>query len=403
MTESTSPTSDGGNSEFLESVRRHVEQGDWVKLVLSKCRGSLSEVVRLEMRPVLVRQTPMVSILFRYATRDDTYNATWSEAEAWLSARLGVEVFAANLLLTQGCVEGLWSRKGRPTVRQLAGVSGEAASLQHNRDKCRFVDPRSPWLRPLGLVDGSWRVLPTMAHKWKQINKFVEVVQGALKGWNPEAPIRALDFGSGKGYLTFALYGLLTERMGVKGQVVGVELRPELVALGNQTALRVGYGGLRFEVGELSERTAEEVDLLIALHACDVATDMALRMGVQGSARVIVCSPCCHKEVRPQMRAPVELAAVMRYGVHIGVMSEMVTDTMRCLLLEAHGYVVQAFEFIAMEHTDKNKMLLAVKGGVPQRRREKAVQEYLALKHWFGIGHHHLEQTLGLPAGEGIE
>lgn len=398
MTQSTPPASGGGNSEFLESFRDHVQRGDWVKLVLSKCRGSLAEVQRVEMRPVLVRQAHMLSVLFRYPNRDDTQNVTWPEAESWLTARLGVEVFAANLLLTQGSVEGLWSRKGSETVRQVGGVRRDAVSLQHNREKRRFVDPRSPWLRPLGLVDSSHRVLPTMAHKWKQINKFVEVVEGALKDWAPLSPVRALDFGAGKGYLTFALYGVLTGQMGLEAQVVRVELRPELVALGNQTASRLRYDGLRFEVGQLSERAAQEVDLLIALHACDVATDMALRMGVQGNARLIICSPCCHKEVRPQMRAPAELAAVMRYGVQLGALSEMVTDTLRALLLEAHGYSVQVFEFIAMEHTDKNRMLLAVRGGVTQRRREKAAQEYLALKQWFGIVHQHLESTLGLPA-----
>jgi SAM-dependent methyltransferase len=210
-----------------------------------------------------------------------------------------------------------------------------------------------------------------MSRKWKQINKFVEVFASALRASHlldvdPTAkaarrPVRVVDFGAGKGYLTFAVHDHLLHQPGVDAQVAGVELRPDMVRLGNAVVAQLGLAGLRFEEGDVRSRAVQPIDVMIALHACDTATDHAIHLGLRGGASIILCSPCCHKELRPQLLSPHPLRPILQHGVHLGQQAEMLTDGLRAMLLDACGYDTQVFEFVALEHTQKNKMILAVK------------------------------------------
>ena len=162
-----------------------------------------------------------------------------------------------------------------------------------------------------------------MARKWKQINKFIEVFSHALshsplQRRDPQLPIHVVDFGSGKGYLTFAMHDYLRNSLGLQGQVTGVELREDMVRLGNTAAARLEQPGLRFEHGDVRTYTPAAIDVMIALHACDVATDYALHLGIRSNAAIIMCSPCCHKQIRPQMHTPSLLKPMLQYGVHLG-------------------------------------------------------------------------------------
>jgi SAM-dependent methyltransferase len=204
--------------------------------------------------------------------------------------------------------------------------------------------------------------VPAMSRKWKQINKFVEVFAAALKrSALAESPaVRVADFGSGKGYLTFAVHEWLRAQ-GKQAHVTGVELRQDMVQLCNEAAQRHQLEGLQFDLGDVRSYQPGRLDVMIALHACDVATDHAIHLGMRAGAAIIMCSPCCHKQLRPQMQAPAALRPLLQHGIHMGQEAEMVTDTLRAMLLEAMGYETQVFEFIALEHTSKNKMILAVK------------------------------------------
>ena len=216
-----------------------------------------------------------------------------------------------------------------------------------------------------------------MSRKWKQINKFVEIVDHALHAAGLVArgqPVRVLDFGAGKGYLTFAVHHHLVRTLGLPAEVIGVELRPDLVALCNGAADRLGLAGLRFEAGDVSRLEARPVDVMIALHACDTATDHAIHLGLQGGASIILCSPCCHKEVRPQLLSPHPLRPILQHGVHLGQQAEMLTDGLRAMLLDACGYDTQVFEFVALEHTSKNKMILATRLALDDAQRARVRQ-----------------------------
>ena len=199
--------------------------------------------------------------------------------------------------------------------------------------------------------------------------------------------------GSGKGYLTFAVYDYLNRRPGLKARVTGVEARAELVELCNRVAREAGFERLSFQTGFIEEFELPETDILIALHACDTATDDALFKGVAANASVIITAPCCHKEVRPQIQTPEPLRGVLRHGVLLEREAESVTDSLRALLLEHAGYKVKVFEFISTEHTRKNTMIAGVKregeaGG------DSAWRQYQTLKEFYGVRVQRLERLL---------
>jgi len=238
-----------------------------------------------------------------------------------------------------------------------------------------------------------------MARKWKQINKFVEVLDNALDATALKAggPIDVHDFGSGKGYLTFAMHDYLRHTLGLPAQVTGVELRADMVELGNTAVRRLGLDGLRFEQGDVRSVAPAHIDVMVALHACDTATDHAIHSGVRAGAAIILCSPCCHKELRPQLLQPHPLRPILKHGVHLGQEAEMLTDSLRALLLDACGYDTQVFEFVALEHTQKNKMILAVKRAVP-RPAGAAWEQVRELKGYYGVRDQCLERLLRADA-----
>jgi hypothetical protein len=274
----------------------------------------------------------------------------------------------------------------------------------HERAKRRLLSLEAPFLQALGVVDRGGALVPAMARKWKQINKFAEVLDHALdeaglaQGTPPEgaAPLQVVDFGAGKGYLTFATHHHLATTRGWPVRTLGVELRQELVDLCNEAARRCELAGLEFECGDVSRVVPEKVDVMIALHACDTATDHALATGIRAGAAVILSSPCCHKQLRPQLELPQVLRPMLRHGIHLAQEAEMLTDSLRALLLEAHGYDAQVFEFISLEHTSKNKMILAVRRRqpLPAARHQALLDEIQRIKAFYGVKEHCLESLL---------
>ncbi|HSC75164.1 MAG TPA: SAM-dependent methyltransferase, partial [Pseudomonadales bacterium] len=202
-----------------------------------------------------------------------------------------------------------------------------------------------------------------------------------------------VDFGSGKGYLTFALHDYLRHTLHNKAEVTGVELREELVALCNTAAAKLDYEGLSFVCGDVKTHAPDNIDVMIALHACDTATDYAIHYGIRANASIILCSPCCHKQLRPQLQSPALLQPMLQFGVHMGQEAEMITDSLRALLLEANGYDTKVFEFVSLEHTNKNKMILAVKKSI-QTSPDLILKQIADIKQFYGITEHCLETLL---------
>ena len=381
--------------QFIGLLSKSLEQDSFVKLVLAKYHGPEPDLLRVIARRLTVRGAPCLSFVYRYKTRDVTKNVPIAEAIAAIGEVLGSAFENAHLLTTTQDIQLAVSRKGKYSLRAGRAEVTAAPLEEHDREKRRFLELDRPFLAALGVTDQEHRLIPAMARKWKQINKFIEVLDHAfassdLKG---AKEVRVVDFGSGKGYLTFAVHDYLANTLGIAARVTGVELREDLVQTCNAAVERSASAGLTFEHGDIRSHAAEPIDIMIALHACDTATDFAIHAGIRAGASIIMCAPCCHKEIRPQMQSPPLLRPLLQHGIHLGQEAEMVTDGLRALLLESQGYEAKIFEFVSLEHTSKNKMILAVKRA-HAAGREAVDAQIREIKAYYGIREQSLERLL---------
>jgi SAM-dependent methyltransferase len=407
-----SPDPSGPPARFIAHLTASLADGSFVKLLFGRPRGgAAADLHGVSVRRLSLRGEDGLSFVHRHATRDVTANLPLADALALVRDKLLPEFAHAHLVTTRQDVQLAIGKKGRPLLRvgRLAGAPDAAraapAVQAHDREKHRFLDLSRPFLAELGVTDAEQRLIPAMSRKWKQINKFVEILDHALvsAGLAARSPLRVLDFGSGKGYLTFAVHDYLRNTLGVEARVTGVELRGDLVELCNGAARRLGLAGLAFEQGDVRTHAADAVDVMIALHACDTATDVAIHAGIRAGAGVILCSPCCHKQLRPQMASPRLLQPLLQHGIHMGQEAEMVTDGLRALLLESENYATQVFEFVSLEHTSKNKMILAVhrREPLPAARRAELQRQIAEIKGFYGVREQCLETLLCGPAAAG--
>ncbi|WP_134724071.1 class I SAM-dependent methyltransferase [Pseudomonas viridiflava] len=383
-------------AQFLGLLDTSLSQNSLIKLVLAKYVGSEAELQRVIIKPLTVREQPCLSFVYRYKTRDITKNFPLAEAVDVIAGLIPESFKNAHLLSLTDEVQLEFSKKGKSTLfKSKAQQEREAPAAGHDREKKRYLELTRPFLTDLGVTNRQHELIPAMSRKWKQINKFIEVFSHALTS-SPlklDQPVKVADFGSGKGYLTLAIHDYLRNTLQAQGEVTGVELREDMVTLCNNAAARLEHPGLVFKHGDVRTVAPSELDVMIALHACDIATDYAIHMGIRSGASIIMCSPCCHKQIRLQIQSPTLLKPMLQYGLHMGQQAEMVTDSLRALLLEACGYETKVFEFISLEHTNKNKMILAVKRAEPVDPAHllARIQE---LKAFYGITEQCLETLL---------
>ena len=242
----------------------------------------------------------------------------------------------------------------------------------------------------MGITNQKGEVLKNSQRKFRQINKFIEIIDSLL----PEKPknnlFKIVDVGSGKGYLTFALYDYLKNVKDWNPEIYGIELRKPLVDFCNEIAKDSGFEQLQFIAKDIDDFEVEKLDMLIALHACDIATDIAIAKGIQSMAEIIVVAPCCHKQIRKEINCQTDMSAVLKHGILEERQAELITDGIRALLLEANGYKTKVFEFISTEHTSKNLMIV----GIKSKPNPEALQKVEAIKKEFGIHYHYLEKLL---------
>lgn len=231
-----------------------------------------------------------------------------------------------------------------------------------------------------------------MSDKYRQIHHFLELLAPALRSLPSGKQLRVIDMGSGKGYLTFAIYAFLKQE-GYNAEVLGVERRHALVDLCNRVAAQCDFDALQFKVREISGVALDGVDVVVALHACDTATDDATYRGIAAEAQLIFLAPCCHKELRPQLTPPDALAPLFMHGIQIERMAEAITDALRCMYLEASGYTTRIQEFIALEHTNKNLLIIAAKSS-KAIDHDALFQKASDFQARFGIAHQRLGELL---------
>ena len=301
-----------------------------------------------------------------------------------------MENFRQMQLETQSAaVSALVSKKGKVTVKKKLRARKKApAATDHNRKKHYILEEGIPvpFLQDLGVMTAEGKIVRTKFDKFRQINRFLEFIQDVLPKLPREREIRILDFGCGKSYLTFAMYYYLHELQGLDVRILGLDLKEDVIRTCNQLSQRYGYEKLRFLEGNIADYTgADEVDMVVTLHACDTATDFALAKAVGWKAKVILSVPCCQHELNGQMENEL-LRPILQYGLIKERLAALVTDGLRAQYLEREGYDVQVLEFIDMEHTPKNILLRAVRTG-KRGENDAALQ---ACEEFF-----HVSPTLG--------
>ncbi len=389
--------------EFLALLAKSVEEGRFVKMTLGHPapapEGAPERPLKLLLRPVTIRERLCCSVVSRFARRDETKNLGFPEMLASVRRRLGNEFLSAHLVTQEEELQ--LDLGGKPRLRTVRKPHA-AASLEHDRARSRRVDVSAPYLRALEVTDAQGRVRERMGDKFRQIERFVDLLASASKecGAPEGGPLKFCDMGCGKGYLTFAAFDYFRRVEGRAVEGAGVEVREDLTQLCNRVAGECGFAGLRFVASPIAGFALPPgLDLLIALHACNTATDDALFAGIRAGARMILAAPCCHKELRPQVDAAwasSPLADVLRHGLFAERHAEMATDALRALLLEREGYRVRVAEFVSLEHTAKNVMLIATRRERPLAAQavEEIDARIAALKAFYGIEHQFLETLL---------
>ena len=260
----------------------------------------------------------------------------------------------------------LVSKKGKVTIKSKIKKGGKKKiDMSHDRKKKYVLEEGVPvpFLQDLGVMTQDGKIVRAKSDKFRQINRFLEFIEDILPELDKGRELTILDFGCGKSYLTFAMYYYLHELKSYDIRIIGLDLKTDVIRKCNGLAKKYQYDKLTFLEGNIADYTgAEEVDMVVTLHACDTATDFALAKAIGWNAKVILSVPCCQHELNRQMKNDV-LSPIMNYGLLKERMAALVTDGLRAEYLKREGYDVQVLEFIDMEHTPKNILLRAVKTG----------------------------------------
>lgn len=378
-------------SDFRDDLRTHILNPDtFVQAVFKgQQRGASQPWRQVVVRPVLVQGARHLQISWLDETQDITKNFAEADAAAEVDAVLALPFRNWLVAGTNGRIHVQITKKGKAIVHREA-VEQKAPDLRHNRRKDHLIpaDQPLPFLQAVGIQTKDGRIRASMQRKFKQLNQFLQLVDDTADFSDfRERPLHVVDFGCGNAYLTFALTHYLTEIQGLAVTVDGVDVKEKLMARHNETAVSLDWPQVCFHPGTILAFEPDHApDMVVALHACDTATDEALAQAVRHHSRFIYAAPCCHAHLQQQLQqrqSPPPFPPLTRHGILKERLGDLLTDTFRALILQMLGYQTDIVEFISPEHTDKNLLIRAVKryepGYVP------AIAEYRALKEFWGV------------------
>ena len=379
--------------KFFAKLENSLNDDSIVKMTLSKPVSKNSELRNIYVKPILLKNNKMYQFTYRYERRDETKNFDATQTMEQMRS-LVPEVFQnVSLFTITEDVTLLVSKKGKPTLMCKKVQESREQDLSHDHEKQRLIDPTKPWWHLLGLTTQDGKVTADMQHKYKQICKYVEIVDGVMRQTKFDDEIHIADMGAGKGYLTFALYEYLTTHYDKKIVMEGVEIRKDLVEKINDIIQKCQLNDFKFIENSIENYQPSRFDVLIALHACDTATDDAILKGIRNNAKLIICAPCCHKQIRHEMEKSGKTDAITRYGIFLERQAVMITDAIRALVLEYCGYKTQVMEFIEIDNTPKNVLLVGRKTDKPVDK-EAIAKQIKALMEQYGIEEHYLWKNL---------
>ena len=387
-------------NQFITSLSESISDNSFVKLSLGNYKGSETELKNIYVKLILIKREEKLNFTYRYKTRDITKNFTIEEGIKLIQTSIESGFKVATLFTNEFDLIMETLNNQKITLRKINPTSKSNATLDHDRNKKRLIETNEQgYLHELKITDFEGNVYKNAQDKYKQINHYVEILSSLIKEIPNDKLKKVVDMGSGKGYLTFALYDYLTNILKLNTSVIGVEFRPDMVELCNNIAQKTGFGDLQFVEGTIENYDSKDTNILIALHACDTATDDAIYKGITAQADLIVVAPCCHKQIRREMeknKASNELDFLTKYGIFLERQAEMVTDGIRALILEYFGYKTKVFQFISDAHTPKNVLVVGIKGKINPKKQAEILEKLKVTKAYFGIEYHHLERLVGL-------
>ena len=383
-------------THWIDRLSVAYQQETVIRILISKSSKSNDWPEKVNMKIINTQQNKKINVVFEYKTKHITKNFSLEELMTWIGENVGVHYKNAILFTTQEEIRLSYNKKWESRLDVNTAQCTVCADNAHNHEKDRLIDiENNEYLKLLGVLSASGNPLQGMQGKFRQINKYIETIDSLLRHstLNNSQCINIVDMGSGKGYLTFAIYDFIKNRLKKDCHVSGVEMRADLVQKCNHIAKQCSFDQLVFVQGDIKSFPKEHIDVLIALHACDTATDDAIFQGITNKSEIIITAPCCHKQIRKEMKAQEPLSYITNHGIFEERQAEMLTDTLRALVLESRGYKTKVFEFIADAHTHKNVMITGVKP--PHEKEDVACKKKIAeLKKMFGIEYFYLEEIL---------
>ena len=379
---------------FIEKLQSAVETKKLIKLSLSAKKDKDSDLKKIIVTTVELKKGYSLNLVYRHNTKDITKNYETEEGIALISKAIDTDFNNAELLAENATVNLYTLPNGKIQLKTAIPSVQVPVTFTHDKIKEKLIDLKDNiYLRELGITNADFELRREMSDKYRQINKYIELLAPNLDELSLPENFHVVDMGSGKGYLTFALYDYLTTHLKLAPTMTGVEFREDLVNICNTIAGKSKFDRLNFKKGTIANTNLDKIDILIALHACDTATDDAIFRGIQSNASLIVCAPCCHKQIRKAMNVTNELGNITKFGILKERQAEIITDTIRAMILEAFGYKTNVFEFISLEHTPKNVMIVGKKTKI-KFEKQQILDNIAAIKKIYGIEKHYLETLL---------
>ena len=362
----------------LEQIFKDIFQGEQlIRMIFSSKRKKSCPYQKVTIRPVKLNEHLVFQAEYTVGNQVIHENLLPDEAEKKAMQLLKDNFKQINLFTIYEDMQVLAAKPDRPRIVTKPATKG-MPSLSHNREKKRLIPEGEPcdFLIRLGVMDENGKVVQKHYSKYRQINRYVEIVEDVFACLPRDRRLRIIDFGCGKAYLTFALYYYLKVLKGKDVQITGLDLKKDVIRFCSKVAEDLGYDQLQFLMGDIADYTSDYADMVVTLHACDTATDHALAKAVRWGASVILSVPCCQHELNRQISNDT-LAPVLGYGILKERFAAILTDGLRAQMLESAGYDTQILEFIDVEHTPKNLLIRAVKNEnktVSRQQREAWVR-----------------------------
>ena len=349
----------------MEKLLQLIDEIQWEKLVegVISDKRNKAEVQKIKLRPVVIKNTFLIQVTEYIGKQVIHDNKTLEAIKEYIYVSLRDNFKQANIRTEEYTYNILISKKGQVTVKKKKEIEKKKPVLIHNRVKKYLLQEGKPvdFLVYLGVMNSEGFVVKSKYDKFRQINRFLEFVEDIVDKLPKNKVINIIDFGCGKSYLTFAIYYYLKKEKNLEVNIVGLDLKSDVIKHCNQIATDLKYDGLEFLEGDIAQyKGKDDVDMVVTLHACDTATDYAIAKAIDWNAKVVLSVPCCQHELNNQIQNEV-LSPIFKYGILKEKMAALITDGIRAGALEEHGYDTQILEFIDMEHTPKNLMIRAVK------------------------------------------